>query len=147
MSTVQYLVPGWTHPMCLQRRTRSTQQGRDPSLFPQIPSSGNYLPWNSQPPHAGELSHTLTKLSWAAIFKATLSRFAHSWRIFNDFARAVHLQAVKQSIPISTATIALFIAYLVHKGCKVTSIRSHLSAISYCWDTQTQQRVSLWVSC
>ena len=67
-------------------------------------------------------------LANAALAKSTHSSYNRTWSLFKEFARTTKQPC---SLPVSTYTLALFVAYLYQHNMSAASIRTHLSAIAY----------------
>ena len=78
---------------------------------------------------AGDLLTAVTELIEASITDSTQSAYSASWSLFDNFMFSINVAPCM--LPIPTQLVVLFIAYLYRKGHKASTIRTHLSAISY----------------
>ena len=61
----------------------------------------------------------------------TYKAYARTWALFQEFANYIQLPGDHRKLPLSTGTTALFVAFLYNKGMAASSIKSHLSSVSY----------------
>ena len=62
---------------------------------------------------------------------STTQSYRRSWSLFNEFTVNYKISHTDTQMPFSSQLIAVFVAYLFNNGFQASSIRSHLSAISY----------------
>lgn len=67
-------------------------------------------------------------LTQAALAPSTLSTYQRAWKQLEQFSTEI---CVPITLPLSVATISLFIAYMFKKAFAPTTISTYLSAISY----------------
>ena len=83
---------------------------------------------NSTVARVAPLLNTAQDLLKAALAPASRTAYHRSWQKFQEFAT---MFGFSTNLPLSPASIALFIADLVNKGLKPTTVSSHISALGY----------------
>ena len=70
----------------------------------------------------------MNMLANAAMAKSTHSAYKRTWSFFTVFASATKQPC---TLPVSSYTLALFVAYLYQHNMSAATIRTHLSAMAY----------------
>ena len=72
---------------------------------------------------------TLKELLHSSLSEGSRKTYSRAWVVFTEFYSRYHGNNV--NLPVSTASIALFISFLCAKGLAPATINTYLSAISY----------------
>lgn len=76
------------------------------------------------------LDHTIHQLLDASITKATKMTYHNAVALYRSFLRSTSF-STREIFPISVSSLAGFIAYLVQKSYKSTSIQTNIAGLSY----------------
>ena len=81
-------------------------------------------------PSARELVVNLTNLLESALSLSTLKQYQQAWAVFTRF-HATYFHSVYPSLPLTSATLTLFVSYLHACQLGPATVTSYLPAISY----------------
>ena len=127
----QHLVPGSAHTRHQQCGARSPQLQQTFSLPCTVPRRTPHHTHDSDPTTPCELSQTIVHLLTAGMAPSTYKSYRYSWALFSQFASSAYLLQEQLALPLASNILAMFVAYLYQRGYKASSIRSHMTAISY----------------
>ena len=128
MPKAEYLVPGLSYRHPCECGPRCTQPRSVDKFPPFIPGFNSCTALDTCPPETRNLLDTVNMLAHAAPAKSTNTAYNRTWSLFIEFARTTKQPC---TLPVSTYTLALFVAYLYQHNMSAASIRTHLSAVAY----------------
>ena len=92
--------------------------------------SGRITHDSAREPSAGELVNNLKALLESSLSSATRKMYQRVWAVFTEFYTQ-YFASASPSLPLTCASLALFVSYLNARKLAPATVTSYLSAISY----------------